>query len=197
MPVSVDTTGFDANSGHVKDRADPRIIFDGSGKSVFGGGTLHHGQATVNGSAVLRVRRVHRLVRRSARLRPPQASPPPIYNIRIGSLRTVAGDTARLVLTGPAQTAIADIGTLSIIVVVRNVGAAGVLQGTAWWDHTGTAVNTTTSGTGFANDSTGHVQGTSAGFDNSAMQGLYVGLSTNSGASGVWTVTQCQAEADW
>lgn len=121
----------------------------------------------------------------------------PIYNIRIGSLRTVAGDTARLILTGPAQTAIADIGTLYVMVTVRSVGAAGVLQGTAWWAHRGTAANTTTSGTGFANDSTGHVEGTAAGFDNSALGGQYIGLSVHSGTAGVWTVTQCQAEGMW
>lgn len=120
----------------------------------------------------------------------------PIYNIRIGSARSTA-DTARLVLTGPLQTAIADIGTLQIMVTVRNVGAAGVLAGTAWWNHRGTAANTTTSGTGFANDTTGHIEGTSAGFDNSALAGQYVSLSVHSGASGVWTVTQAWAEANW
>ena len=121
----------------------------------------------------------------------------PIYNIRIGSLRTVAGDTARLALTGPAQTAIADIGTLTIMVTVRSVGAAGVIQGTAFWAHRGTAANTTTSGTGFANDTTGHVEGTSAGFDNSALGGQYIGISLNSGTSGVWTVTQVHATAEF
>ena len=120
----------------------------------------------------------------------------PIYNIRIGSARSVA-DTARLTLTGPAQTAIADIGTLSIMVVVRSVGAAGVIQGTAWWNHRGTAANTTTSGTGFANDSTGHIEGTSAGFDNSALSGQYISLSMNGGTSASWTLTQVREEAKW
>jgi hypothetical protein len=120
----------------------------------------------------------------------------PVYNIRIGANRTTA-DTVRLALTGPAQTAIADIGTLMVMVTVRSVGASGVLQGTAWWEHRGTAANTTTSGTGFANDSTGHVEGTAAGFDNSALGGSYIGLSVNSGTSGVWTVTQVRVEAAW
>lgn len=120
----------------------------------------------------------------------------PVYNIRIGANRTT-GDTARLALIGPAQTAIADIGTLMVLVTVRSVGGAGVLQGTAWWMHRGTAANTTTSGTGFANDSTGHVEATSAGFDNSNLAGQYIGLSVNSGGSGVWTVTQVCAEANW
>lgn len=120
----------------------------------------------------------------------------PIYAIRIGSLRSVV-DTARLTLTGPAQTAIADIGTLCIVCTVRNVGASGVIQGTAYWSHRGTAANTTTSGTGFANDSTGHVEGSGAGFDNSNLGGSYIGLSINGGLSAAWTVTQAQAEAVW
>lgn len=121
----------------------------------------------------------------------------PIYNIRIGTLRTVAGDTARLVLTGPAQTAIADVGTLNIMVTVRAVSATvGVIQGTAWWDHRGTAASSTI-GVGFANDGTGHVEGTSSNFDNSALGASYIGISLNSGASGVWTTTQAWASAKW
>jgi hypothetical protein len=120
----------------------------------------------------------------------------PIYNIRIGSNRTTA-DTARLTLTGPAQTAIADIGTLYILVTVRSIGGSGVIQGTAYWAHRGTAANTTTSGTGFANDSTGHVEGTSAGFDNSALGGNYIGISINGGTSASWTLTQVVSEVDW
>lgn len=121
----------------------------------------------------------------------------PAYTIRIGSNRSTA-DTARLVLTGPAQTAIADIGTLTIDAVVRAVGAAtGVIQGTAYWSHRGTAANTTTSGVGFANDTTGHVEATSAAFDNTALGGLYISLSINGGASAAWTLTQCSALAQW
>lgn len=120
----------------------------------------------------------------------------PAYAIRFGANQSTA-DTARLTLTGPAQTAIADIGTLNIIVTVRSIGAAGVIQGTAWWEHRGTAANTTTSGTGFANDTTGHVEGTSAGFDMTALAGQFVGLSINGGGSASWTVTQAWADADW
>lgn len=120
----------------------------------------------------------------------------PIYNIRIGSGRTTS-DTARLTLTGPAQTAIADIGTLYIMMTVRSIGASGVIQGSAWWVHRGTAANTTTSGTGFANDSTGHIEGTSAGFDMTALAGNYIGLSINGGTSAVWSPTQVHVEASW
>lgn len=120
----------------------------------------------------------------------------PIYNIRIGLNRTTS-DSPRLVLTGPAQTAIADIGTLTVWATMRLIGASGVLQGTAEWNHRGTAASTTVSGTGFANDVTGHVEGTSAGFDNTALSQLYIGLSVNSGTLGIWTVTQVWAEAWW
>ena len=120
----------------------------------------------------------------------------PIYNIRIGANRTTA-DSARLVLTGPAQTAIADIGTLTVMITVRSIGAAGVIQGTAFWAHRGTAASTTVSGTGFANDVTGHVEGTSAGFDNAALGGSFIGLSVHSGTAGVWTVTQVHATAEF
>lgn len=120
----------------------------------------------------------------------------PIYVIRVGPNQSTA-DTARLTLTGPAATAIADIGTLMVTATVRSIGAAGVIQGTAYWNHRGTAANTTTSGTGFANDSTGHIEGTSAGIDMTAFAGQYVGLSINGGASAAWTVTQVQVEVMW
>ncbi len=83
------------------------------------------------------------------------------------------------------------------MLTVRTVAAAGVIQGTAYWTHRGTAASTTVSGVGFANDVTGHVEGTSAGFDNSALGGSYVGLSMDGGASAAWTVTQAVARADW
>lgn len=122
----------------------------------------------------------------------------PVYSIRIGTGRATT-DTARLQLTAPAQTAVADIGTLYVMVTVRSVGSgsSAVLQGSAWWAHRGTAANTTTSGTGFANDSTGHVEATSSGFDSSAMAGQYIGLSINGGTSASWTLTQCIGEANW
>jgi hypothetical protein len=120
----------------------------------------------------------------------------PIYSVRIGSARTTAGDTARLAITGPAQTAVADVGTLNVLLTIRSVGASGVIQGTAWWDHRGTAANTTTSGVGFANDTTGHTEATSAGFDNSALAGSYIGLSVNPGTAGVWTITQVHARME-
>lgn len=119
----------------------------------------------------------------------------PVYNIRIGASRTTA-DTARVTMTAPAQTAIADVGTLNIMATVRTVGAAGVIQAAAWWDHRGTAASSS-GGTGFANDGTGHIEATSAGFDNSALGGLNIGVSINGGASAAWTMTQAVVQARW
>jgi hypothetical protein len=96
------------------------------------------------------------------------------------------------------QTAIADVGTLNVMVTCRNAGAAAVLQGTAWWDHRGT-ITSSTGGTGFADDGTGHVEATSAAFDaqGSAIGGQNVGLSINAGASAAWTITQGRIEVRW
>lgn len=106
----------------------------------------------------------------------------PIYTVRIGTNQTTA-DTSRLAITGPAQTAVADTGFFTIGVTCRNVGASGVLQGFAYVQHNLAA-------TGFANTPAGFslVQGTSAAFDNSALQGQYIGLSVNPGTSGAWVV---------
>lgn len=121
----------------------------------------------------------------------------PVYTIRVGSAGTTA-DTAILALTGPAQTAIADIGTFNLVVSVRTVGSgtAAVIAGTAWWQHRGTAASST-GGTGFANDGTGHIEGTSAGFDSTTWPGKNIGLSINGGASAAWTMTQAIVEANW
>lgn len=111
----------------------------------------------------------------------------PAYTIRIGANQTTA-DTARLTINGPNQTAVADTGFVRVMVTCRNVGAAGVLQGMVWLQHNLAA-------TGLANTPAGFslVQGTSAAFDNSALQGQFIGLSVNPGTSGAWVVEQCLA----
>jgi hypothetical protein len=112
----------------------------------------------------------------------------PIYTIRIGANQTVA-DTARLTITGPAQTAVVDSGVVCVAVTVRSVGVAGVMTGCVWLQHNLAA-------TGLANTPAGFslTQATSAGFDNTALQGQYIGLSVNPGASGAWVVEQVLAE---
>jgi hypothetical protein len=111
----------------------------------------------------------------------------PAYTIRIGSNQSVA-DTSRLVINGPAQTAVVDTGFVRVMVTVRSVAVAGVMQGMVWLQHNLAA-------TGLANTPAGFslVEGTSAGFDNTALQGQYIGLSVNPGTSGAWVVNQVLA----
>ena len=111
----------------------------------------------------------------------------PVYTIRIGANQTTA-DTSRLAITGPAQTAAADTAFIRIMVTCRSVGVTGVLQGLVWLQHNLAA-------TGFANTPAGFslVEATSAGFDNTALGGQFIGLSVNPGASGAWVVNQCLA----
>jgi len=108
----------------------------------------------------------------------------PIYQLRIGPNQTVA-DTSRLSITGPAQTAAADTAYIRCLYTVRVAGAACVIRGLVYLQHNLAA-------TGFANTPAGFslVGGTSAAFDASAVQGQYVGLSVNPGASGAWVVEQ-------
>ena len=112
----------------------------------------------------------------------------PIYQLRIGAAQAVA-DTSRLSLTGPAQTAAADTAIVIVSATCRNVGAAAVLRGSVWLQHNLAA-------TGFANTGPAgfaFVAGSSAGFDNTALQGQYIGLSVNPGTSGAWVVERATA----
>lgn len=113
----------------------------------------------------------------------------PVYSIRIGSARTTA-DTARVQITGYAQTAAADAAVIWVVATVRTVGAAGVIYGSCFMAHDLAA-------TGFATTAAGISLAAGAGFDNSALGGLYVGLSINAGASAAWTVQQVDAVASW
>jgi hypothetical protein len=108
----------------------------------------------------------------------------PAYNIRIGAAGTTA-DTARLTINGPAQTAAADTAFVRVMLTCRSVGVTGVLQGLVHLQHNLAA-------TGFANTPAGFslVEGTSAGFDNTALNGQFIGLSVNPGAAGAWVVNQ-------
>lgn len=115
----------------------------------------------------------------------------PIWSVRIGSARTTA-DTARLTLTGPAQTAAVDVGVFEIMIVFRAVGASGQIQGTIYVVH-----NASVSGFTPAGNQGGVVEVASATFDTTAMAGQFIGISVNTGTSAVWTITQVRAEADW
>jgi len=108
----------------------------------------------------------------------------PAFNIRIGAAGTTA-DTARLTITLGAQTAVADTAYIKVLVTCRSVGVAGVLQGAVWLQHNLAATGFATTPAGFS-----LVEGTSAGFDNTALGGQFIGLSVNPGASGAWVVNQ-------
>lgn len=113
----------------------------------------------------------------------------PVYSIRIGANATTA-DTARLQLTGSAQTAAADTGILEIMLTFIDASASANIRGTAAWAHNGAA-------TGFASDDAGAVTGTSAAFDATSLAGSYIGLSINGGASAAWTVGHVLVEGIW
>lgn len=107
----------------------------------------------------------------------------PVYTIRIGSNQSTA-DTSRLALTANnAQTAAADAGLLTVIAIVRNVGASGVIAGGCGWSARGGAA-------GFG----GGASAASSTFDNWSLAGQYVGLSINGGTSAAWTIHAVYAE---
>lgn len=115
----------------------------------------------------------------------------PIYQVRIGVNRTT-GDTSRLSITGPAQTAAIDIAIIEIFVTLRNAGAGATLRGVVAIQHNNSAA------TGFANVISPVTVATSAAFDSgSHSAGQYVGLSINGGGSAAWTIEQVLASMDW
>jgi len=106
-----------------------------------------------------------------------------VMTIRLGAAQTTS-DTGRVTLTATqVQTGVASSGIFIVNCLVRNVGTAGVLVG---------AVNVITSeaiATGFG----GGVDSVAGSFDNSAVNGQFLGLSVNSQA-GAWTITSAYAE---
>jgi hypothetical protein len=109
-----------------------------------------------------------------------------VVTVRVGSNQSTA-DTSRLALTqGVAQAANAVSALLTCFVGVRSVSASGVIAGGFGFTQ---SYGTTAGTQGFGNGA----DGASAGFDNSALAGQYVGLSINGGASAAWTITHCAA----
>lgn len=103
----------------------------------------------------------------------------PTWILRFGTAGTVS-DTARITLTGGAQTAAADTGTMHIRAVINPYSSSGVVIASGEMQHNGTT-------TGFMNGAQGQfLTATSAAFD-MTVAGLRVGVSVNPGASGVWT----------
>jgi hypothetical protein len=104
-----------------------------------------------------------------------------VFTIRIGANQTT-GDTSRWQQTQViAQTAAADGGLLIVSMTVPVVHTTnGVLAAGAAF----------AAGAGLG----GGVDGTGATFDNTALAGLYVGLSLNGGAAASWTLNSVSAE---
>lgn len=112
----------------------------------------------------------------------------PSWVVRVGAAGAI-GDAARLTIATAAQTAVADTAHVRVMLTCRTVAVGGVIQGLVWIQHNLAA-------TGFANAGPAGlniVQGTSAGFDNTALGGQFVGLSVNGGAAAAWTIEQCLA----
>lgn len=103
----------------------------------------------------------------------------PVWSVRVGTAGTT-GDTARLTFTQVAlQTAAIDTGWVEIVAIIRSVGAAGVMAGGLHMAHVLAA-------TGFSTLDHNVMSAVSAGFD-TTVANLFVGVSVNPGASGVWT----------
>lgn len=110
-----------------------------------------------------------------------------VVTIRTGANQSTA-DTSRLALTQTfAQSAQVCGGIMFVFFGVRNVSATGVIAGA--FGFTQTYGNTAA----FQGLGSG-IDGVGASFDNSAMAGLYVGLSINAGAASAWTTTHVDAE---
>jgi hypothetical protein len=110
----------------------------------------------------------------------------PVYNIRVGTLGTT-GDTAVCTFTGAAQTAVIDVGYVTIEAVWRTVGASGVLAGTF------SMVHNTGAATGLIGSISPVIEVTSSAF-NTTTASLIMGVSVNGGASAAYTVTRVVSE---
>ena len=107
-----------------------------------------------------------------------------VINVRLGTAGTT-GDTSRLTLTGPAQTAAADTGVCECWVTFRSVGSgtSAVIAGAFMWLH-----NLGTTGlSGSAQVSTNSAA--SSGFDSTTSN--TIGISFNGGTSFVGTNVWC------
>lgn len=112
----------------------------------------------------------------------------PIYTVRLGTAGSTA-DPAVWTHTGVAQTAVAEVGWFELNLIVRSIGASGVIHGVLAVARTGG-----TAATGLAAVPAAIVTGGAANVAFAAGQGI--GLSINPGASSAWTVGQVQADLD-
>jgi hypothetical protein len=104
--------------------------------------------------------------------------------IRFGTAGAI-GDTARVTMAGPAQTAAVDEGMLVIRAAVWTAGASGVVRGEQSLEHSAAVA------AGFGEMFDGV---TSAAFD-LTVPALQVGISLNGGTSAAWTLGLVSATA--
>lgn len=113
----------------------------------------------------------------------------PTFIIRYGTAGAI-GDTARLTMTGPAQTAVADTARIEVCVTFRVVGASAVMRGDVQISHNLAA--TGFAATGPAGEA--HFGGTSASFDSTVANSI-IGMSINPGTSGAWVIENATVDA--
>lgn len=111
----------------------------------------------------------------------------PVFNLRLGTLGTIA-DAVRVALVSPsAQTAAVDDGFFEIHAIMRAVGATAVIHGELKLGHGAAAA-------GFAVTPSALTRANGAAFNLDAITLPYLGLSIDPGAAGVWTLTGMIAE---
>lgn len=98
-------------------------------------------------------------------------------NVRIGTAGTIA-DTSRLTFTFAAGTAAVDTGVFEVWVLVRSVGASGVIQGMCRCTHALAATGLISTGAA----GSGTLLVTSSSFDTTVAAST-IGISANGGAS--------------
>ena|SRR5215472_7854204 len=106
------------------------------------------------------------------------------FDIAIGSAGTTA-DTARVLFTGPTETAAIDTAVVMIDMHVRVVSASGIVAAVISWNDTGSPTTGYTVHAGFV---------ASSAFDNTA-NNLFVGLCLTPGAADVTTLNRCNVLA--
>lgn len=109
----------------------------------------------------------------------------PSVIIRVGTAGAI-GDTARVTMTGPSQTAVVDEAVLLVEAVIRTYGTTGVLQGNMGIQHSAAVA----AGFGEMFDAI-----TSGTFD-MTLAALQFGISVIPNTSAAWTITQVQAQAE-
>jgi len=111
----------------------------------------------------------------------------PVFRLKIGAAQGT-GDTTRATITSAAQTGVVDSGVFQFLVHVRTVSATGQVV-----FNYAIAGKRAADAAGFGNSSLSNIPST---FDNTALQGQYVGISIDTIATGtpVWTIEMVECK---